>query len=151
MHWAALLSVGGAVCYALYIIATRMLSRTDSTETTLFYSNLVGAVVDGCRCCRSSGRRRTILARHRPDGRDRRLRLFGHYLLILAHRLAPASVLAPFMYTQLVWATRSAIWCSATCRTAGPWPARRSWSPPGSICCTASEGDRRAVAPIEPG
>ena len=26
---------------------------------------------------------------------------------------APASVLSPFMYTQLVWATRSAIWCSA--------------------------------------
>jgi drug/metabolite transporter (DMT)-like permease len=29
---------------------------------------------------------------------------FGHYLLIAAHRLAPASSLAPFMYTQLVWA-----------------------------------------------
>jgi drug/metabolite transporter (DMT)-like permease len=27
----------------------------------------------------------------------------GHFLLIAAHRLAPASVLAPFMYTQLVW------------------------------------------------
>jgi drug/metabolite transporter (DMT)-like permease len=30
---------------------------------------------------------------------------FGHYLLIFAHRLAPASTLAPFIYTQLVWAT----------------------------------------------
>ena len=28
---------------------------------------------------------------------------FGHYLLIAAHRLAPASVLSPFIYTQLVW------------------------------------------------
>ena len=28
---------------------------------------------------------------------------FGHYLLIIAHRLAPPAVLAPFMYTQLVW------------------------------------------------
>jgi drug/metabolite transporter (DMT)-like permease len=28
---------------------------------------------------------------------------FGHYLLIVAHRLAPATVLAPFIYTQLVW------------------------------------------------
>ena len=27
----------------------------------------------------------------------------GHYLLIIAHRLAPPAVLAPFMYTQLVW------------------------------------------------
>jgi drug/metabolite transporter (DMT)-like permease len=30
---------------------------------------------------------------------------FGHYLLIAGHRLAPASILAPFMYTQLVWVT----------------------------------------------
>jgi drug/metabolite transporter (DMT)-like permease len=29
---------------------------------------------------------------------------FGHYLLIAAHQLAPASTLAPFMYTQLIWA-----------------------------------------------
>ena len=29
----------------------------------------------------------------------------GHYLLILAHRRAPASVLAPFIYTQMVWTT----------------------------------------------
>ena len=29
----------------------------------------------------------------------------GHYLLIAAHRLAPASVLSPFIYTQIVWAT----------------------------------------------
>ena len=29
----------------------------------------------------------------------------GHFLLILAHRHAPASVLAPFIYTQIVWAT----------------------------------------------
>ena len=27
----------------------------------------------------------------------------GHYFLIVAHRLAPASVLAPFIYTQLIW------------------------------------------------
>jgi drug/metabolite transporter (DMT)-like permease len=29
----------------------------------------------------------------------------GHYLLIVGHRLAPASVLAPFIYTQVVWTT----------------------------------------------
>ena len=28
----------------------------------------------------------------------------GHYLLIAAHRLAPPAVLAPFIYTQIVWA-----------------------------------------------
>jgi drug/metabolite transporter (DMT)-like permease len=30
---------------------------------------------------------------------------FGHYLLIRGHRLAPASTLAPFIYTQIVWTT----------------------------------------------
>ena len=28
----------------------------------------------------------------------------GHWLLILAHTYAPASALAPFFYTQLIWA-----------------------------------------------
>jgi drug/metabolite transporter (DMT)-like permease len=27
---------------------------------------------------------------------------FGHYLLIAGHRLAPAAVLSPFIYTELV-------------------------------------------------
>jgi len=27
----------------------------------------------------------------------------GHYLLILGHRLAPASVLSPFIYSQMIW------------------------------------------------
>ena len=44
-QWAALLSFGSAVCYAFYNILTRMLSRTDSSETTLFYANLFGCVV----------------------------------------------------------------------------------------------------------
>ena len=29
----------------------------------------------------------------------------GHYMLIQAHRMAPAPVLAPFVYTQIVWMT----------------------------------------------
>ena len=44
LHPAALLSLGSAVCYSLYVISTRVLARSDSSETTLFYSNLVGAV-----------------------------------------------------------------------------------------------------------
>src|SRR5262245_12199888 len=43
-HPAALLSLSAALCYALYSIATRILARTDSNETTLFYSNVVGAL-----------------------------------------------------------------------------------------------------------
>jgi drug/metabolite transporter (DMT)-like permease len=27
----------------------------------------------------------------------------GHYILAVAHRYAPASVLAPFLYQQIIW------------------------------------------------
>ena len=37
-------AVCSAVSYAVYSISTRILARTDSNETTLFYSNLVGAL-----------------------------------------------------------------------------------------------------------
>ena len=37
LHPAALLTLGSAVCYALYVISTRVLARSDSSETTLFY------------------------------------------------------------------------------------------------------------------
>src|SRR6266849_5952443 len=40
---AALLSLAAALFYALYSLITRLLARTDSNETTLFYSNIVGA------------------------------------------------------------------------------------------------------------
>jgi drug/metabolite transporter (DMT)-like permease len=104
VHWAALYSVAAAVFYALYIVATRVLSRSDSSDTTLFYSNLVGAVA-----------MLPILpfVWQTPDDPwivflmaiFGAFASFGHYLLIAAHRLAPASVLAPFIYTQLAWAT----------------------------------------------
>ena len=35
LHPAALLSLGSAICYALYSISTRVLARSDSSETTL--------------------------------------------------------------------------------------------------------------------
>ena len=104
MQWAALFSVGAAIFYAAYGIATRMVSRTNSSETTLFYGNLVAV---------------TVMAPLLPFVWKGPLSLLdfgllvavgalgsvGHYLLIAAHRRTPASVLSPFMYTQLVWAT----------------------------------------------
>jgi drug/metabolite transporter (DMT)-like permease len=105
LHPAALLCVGGAICYAFYNISTRVLSRTDSNETTLFYSNLVGTLAM-LPALPFIFKVPTLL--------DAALMLMtgvfgsaGHYLLIRAHRLAPASTLAPFIYTQLLWVTLS--------------------------------------------
>jgi drug/metabolite transporter (DMT)-like permease len=102
-QWAALLSLASAFCYALYSIATRVLSHTDSNETTLFYSNMVGAVL----------MLPVLPFVWAPPQQPLHIALmvvmgvfasFGHYLLIAAHRLAPASVLSPFIYSQIVWA-----------------------------------------------
>ncbi|BAT57691.1 riboflavin transporter [Variibacter gotjawalensis] len=102
MHPAALLCVLGAMCYATYSIATRLLSRTDSSETTLFYSNIVGIValsfiLPFVWTPPQSWFIAMLMVFIGAAG------AFGHYLLILAHRLAPAAVLAPFGYTQIVW------------------------------------------------
>jgi drug/metabolite transporter (DMT)-like permease len=104
IHPAALLSVGSAVCYALYAISTRVLSRTDSSETTLFYSNLVGAVamLPVVPFVWSTPENMFIVALMVLIGA---FGSTGHFMLIAGHRLAPASVLAPFIYTQVVWTT----------------------------------------------
>ncbi|MGD9769568.1 MAG: DMT family transporter [Pseudolabrys sp.] len=102
IHWAASLSVAAAISYAIYSITTRILSRTDSNETTLFYSNLVGAtamlpVVPFVWVTPTDP---LVIALMVVSGA---IGSFGHYLLIAGHRLAPASVLTPFIYTELIW------------------------------------------------
>lgn len=102
IHPAALLTLIGTGIYAIYIITTRILARTDTTETTLFYSNIVGVIAT------------TALLPFfwtTPPGWPVALMMvaigafgaLGHFLLIAAHRLAPAAILAPFIYTQIVW------------------------------------------------
>ena len=102
IHPAALLSAMGAVCYAVYSIMTRILSRSDSNETTNFYSNLVGAVLVSIVVpfVWTPQSDPTIITLMCAMGLFSGL---GHYLLIVGHRLAPASVLAPFIYTEIVW------------------------------------------------
>jgi drug/metabolite transporter (DMT)-like permease len=104
LHPAALLTLGSAVCYALYVISTRVLARSDSTETTLFYSNLVGAVamLPVIPFVWTTPNSAFVVALMVLIGA---LGSGGHYLLIRGHRLAPASTLAPFIYTQMIWTT----------------------------------------------
>jgi len=102
LHPAALLSVAGAFCYALYSLATRVLAAHDSSETTMVYSGFAGVVLT------------TPIIPFvwtAPPSLMVWLVMFavgafgalGHWLLIVAHRYAPAPVRAPFIYTQIVW------------------------------------------------
>jgi drug/metabolite transporter (DMT)-like permease len=103
-HPAALLSLSAALCYALYSISTRILARTDSNETTLFYSNLVGALalLPVVPLVWTTPSDPLVIALMAASGA---IGSFGHYLLIAAHRLAPAAVLSPFIYSEIVLVT----------------------------------------------
>jgi drug/metabolite transporter (DMT)-like permease len=102
MHPAALLSVAGAVAYAFYGITTRMLAGYDSSQTTMVYSGLAGVVLmtPALPLIWTSPGSPWIWVLLAATG------LFGavgHWLLILAHARAPAAVLSPFIYSQIVW------------------------------------------------
>jgi drug/metabolite transporter (DMT)-like permease len=102
MHPAALLSVAGCLCYAFYALSTRMLSGHDSSQTTMVYSGAAGALatIPLLPWIWETPQTPFIWLVMLATGV---LGSFGHWLLILAHRLAPATVLAPFIYSQIVW------------------------------------------------
>ncbi len=102
MHPAALITLGATICYGFYAVITRIVSRGDSNQTSLFYSNAIGAlmmlpVIPFVWQPPANWVIALMLAMTGVLGST------GHYFLIAAHKLAPASVLSPFIYTQLIW------------------------------------------------
>jgi drug/metabolite transporter (DMT)-like permease len=102
-HWAMLLPLATAAISSFYQIATRLVARTDPVETSLLFTAVSGAVI------------MTIAVPfvwQTPDLAGWLLMMTtgflagaGHYCIINAFKRAPASVLAPFSFTQLIWAT----------------------------------------------
>ena len=104
LHPAAVLLVAAAVCNALYQLLTRRVTG-DSVYTTLFYSAVVGAA--GFTLAVPFALESSPLAWF-----DTGLLLamgvlagLAHWLLTRAYLTAPASLLTPFTYVQLLWAT----------------------------------------------
>ncbi|WP_010627490.1 DMT family transporter [Halomonas sp. KM-1] len=102
---AALLPFGMALCFALYQLATRRFGRNDHPLASLFYAGLAGAMVSSV----------VVPFFWTPiAGGDVPLFLLVGALgavsqlgLIMAMRCAPASLVSPFLYLQIVWATLS--------------------------------------------
>ena len=99
----ALLPLAAAGTFAAYQVTTRLVSRRDEMLTTLAYTAVVGLAA-------------TSLVGPfvwvAPDAEGWLLLLVAavlglasHILLIKALELAPASLLQPYNYTMLVWAT----------------------------------------------
>ncbi|MDP4024222.1 DMT family transporter [Methylobacterium sp. NEAU 140] len=102
MHPAALLCVANVVVYAFYAILTRKLAAHDSTATTMFYTGLAGValmapLLPWIWANPSELSHWALLLGVALFG------TLGHWLLVMAHARAPANVLAPFIYTQLLW------------------------------------------------
>jgi drug/metabolite transporter (DMT)-like permease len=98
----AVLSVASVICYGFYAVFTRMVSRVDSNQTSLFYNNAVGALVmlPVIPFVWTMPQNWKIAALMVGIGA---LGSIGHFFMISAHKLAPASVLSPYIYTQLIW------------------------------------------------
>lgn len=101
VHWAMFLPLGVALCFSLYQITTRILGATDHWVTILFFTATGGFVVTSAA---------VPFVWVWPDlegwGLMALMGVFGaasHMVLIRAFTIAPASVLAPFGYVQLVW------------------------------------------------
>jgi drug/metabolite transporter (DMT)-like permease len=101
VHPAVALAFGTMLSLALFGIATRYLAAFDRTEVTLFYSLIAGTVFIAPFALAdwvwpSDARAWMVLLSMGIYGG------LGHYAYILAHRYAPASTVAPFLYISLL-------------------------------------------------
>jgi drug/metabolite transporter (DMT)-like permease len=92
-----------AAAWALGLILTRMMRSSEPALTTTFYSTIVGLVACGVAL---------PLVWETPDLNGIALMVvmgvlsaIGQYLFALSATIAPASVVAPFSYSQMLWST----------------------------------------------
>lgn len=98
----ALLPLGMALFNALYQILTRKVSGVEPALTSLFYGALVGTLVF-LPAVPLAWRQPESLFHWGLFGALGALATLGHFILIRALEYAPATLLAPLVYTQLVW------------------------------------------------
>ncbi|HTF97687.1 MAG TPA: DMT family transporter [Cellvibrio sp.] len=102
--WGVVFALGAAAANAAYQVLSRMLASTERAITLLFYTALVGTIVFGLALP-------FFWENKTPSTTEVILFIsmgtfggLGHYFFTLAYRHAPASVLAPMTYLQLLWA-----------------------------------------------
>jgi drug/metabolite transporter (DMT)-like permease len=100
-HAAAFFPIVSALCWAITLIMTRMMSGRELAITTMTYSSIAGL------CVLSALVPFIWVA---PSWHDILFGILigvastaGQWIVVLAFRYADASVLAPFSYSQLVW------------------------------------------------
>jgi len=99
----AVFALVAGICYACYLLATRHLSNRSTPLLTLFYTAISGLILLSVM---------VPMVWVTPDARGWLLMALmgffaaaGHYLIICACEYAPASLLSPFNYTEIIAAT----------------------------------------------
>lgn len=96
-----LAALASAICYSLSAISVRVLTRTDTTESMVFWVMLLLAVGAGLLAAPSWV---AVRPEHLPWLAGIGLvGAGGQHFITEAFRHAPASVVAPFEYTALLW------------------------------------------------
>jgi len=100
--------IGAAFTAALYQLATRHLGKSDHAYTTLFYTAALGTIICSLIVWIDWQPIKLI---------DWSLMIglgfsaaLGHFFLIKAFQMAPASALMPFTYSSLIWALIFGYW-----------------------------------------
>lgn len=106
-HWAMALPLGTAALFAVYQILTRKVAAVDDPRTTILHTGLAATFATSLA--------QPFFWTAPPLGDWLLLASLGvlggagHGLLVLAFARAPASLLAPLTYTQLIWATLAGV------------------------------------------
>ena len=102
-QWAALLPLTMAICAAVYHVMTPIVARVEDPAISIYFLGIIGAV---------SMSLVVPWFWTQPDALGWAmlfiigvLGTIGHLLIVRAFAYAPASMLAPFFYIHLIWAT----------------------------------------------
>ena len=100
---AALLVVASASCWSLGLVLTRKMSGSERAATTLLWSACTGLVL--LSVLLPFNFKMPTPAQMGLALVQGMLSSVGQWMVIQAHRMAPASTLAPIIYVQLIWST----------------------------------------------
>lgn len=108
MQWSSLLGLCAGTTFSLYLIITRKLAGSAPPMVTLAYTAVIGAGV-------TTAALPFVFVMPTPLEAALMVGIgcsaaTGHYLLIRAYERAPAVLLAPFNYTELLCATMIGYW-----------------------------------------
>ncbi|MBS7809861.1 DMT family transporter [Roseococcus pinisoli] len=114
LHWAYLLPLATATMFGFYQILTRKLSTVDDSRVTILHTGMTAGAIATLSLpfvyvAPTALEWTALIAVGVLGG-------ISHGLLVLAYARAPASLLAPLSYTQLIWASVAGV------LVFGDWP-----------------------------